>query len=60
MDSASAFIASPMHGLAELEKKRKEAQEWLDEVARLTASQKDNGDIQFKSHIEESMSWQVP
>jgi nucleotide-binding universal stress UspA family protein len=54
--SASAFIASPMHGLAELERKRKEAQEWLDEVARLTASQKDNGDIQFKSHIEESMS----
>ena len=45
-----------MHGLAELERKRKEAQEWLDEVARLTASQKDNGDIQFKSHIEESMS----
>ena len=54
--SASAFIASPMHGLAELKQKRKEAQEWLDEVARLTTSQKDNGDIQFKSHIEESMS----
>jgi nucleotide-binding universal stress UspA family protein len=54
--SASAFIASPMHGLAELKQKRKEAQEWLDEVARLTTSQKDNDDIQFKSHIEESMS----
>ena len=56
--AASAFIASPMHGLDELEQKRKEAQEWLDKVARLTSShQKDNDDdIQFKSQIEESMS----
>jgi nucleotide-binding universal stress UspA family protein len=54
---ASAFIASPVHGLAELERKRKEAQEWLDKVARLIASQKANDhDIQFKSQIEESMS----
>jgi nucleotide-binding universal stress UspA family protein len=56
--AASAFIASPMHGLDELEQKRKEAQEWLDKVGKLTAShQKANDDdIQFKSQIEESMS----
>ena len=55
--SASAFIASPMHGLAELKQKRKEAQEWLDEVARLATSQKEDNDyIQFKTYIEESMS----
>jgi nucleotide-binding universal stress UspA family protein len=55
--SASAFIASPMHGLAELNQMRKEAQEWLDEVARLATSQKkDNDYIEFKSRIEESMS----
>ena len=56
--AASAFIASPMHGLDELEQKRKEAQEWLDKVVKLTAShQKANDDdIQFKSQIEESMS----
>ena len=54
--AASAFIASPMHGLDELEQKRKEAQEWLDNVARLTPLQKGNDDIQFKSQIEESMS----
>jgi nucleotide-binding universal stress UspA family protein len=57
--AASAFIASPMHGLDELEHKRKEAQEWLDKVGGLTSLQKcndDNNDIQFKSQIEESMS----
>jgi nucleotide-binding universal stress UspA family protein len=32
--AASAFIASPTHGLDELERKRKEAQEWLDKVAK--------------------------
>jgi nucleotide-binding universal stress UspA family protein len=53
---ASAFIASPMHGLDELKRKRKEAQEWLDKVAKLTASQKATDNIQFKSQIEESMS----
>jgi nucleotide-binding universal stress UspA family protein len=52
----SAFIASPMHGLDELKRKRKEAQEWLDKVAKLTASQKATDNIQFKSQIEESMS----
>jgi nucleotide-binding universal stress UspA family protein len=52
---ASAFIASPMHGLDELERKRKEAQEWLDKVRKLTP-QKANNNIQFKSQIEESMS----
>ena len=46
-----------MHGLDELEQKRKEAQEWLDKVGKHTASQKaNNNDIQFKSQIEESMS----
>jgi nucleotide-binding universal stress UspA family protein len=55
--AASAFIAPPMHGLDELEQKRKEAQEWLDKVSNLAASQKTNdNDIQFKSQIEESMS----
>ena len=56
--AASAFIASPMHGLDELEQKRREAQEWLDKVGKLASShQKANDDdIQFKSQIEESMS----
>ena len=56
--AASAFIASPMHGLDELEQKRKEANEWLDKVARLRSLQKNNNNnhIQFKSQIEESMS----
>lgn len=53
--AASAFIASPTHGLDELEQKRKEANEWLDKVGKLIASQKANY-IQFKSQIEESMS----
>jgi nucleotide-binding universal stress UspA family protein len=53
--AASAFIASPRHGLEELERKRKQAQEWLDQVGKMT-SQKANDDIQFKSQIEESMS----
>ena len=54
--AASAFIASPTHGLDELERKRKEAQEWLDKIAKLIALQNANDDIQFKSKIEESMS----
>jgi nucleotide-binding universal stress UspA family protein len=55
--AASAFIASPTHGLDELEQKRKEANEWLDKVGKLIASQKaNNNNIQFKSQIEESMS----
>src|SRR5918912_3868691 len=55
--AASAFIASPMHGLDELEQKRKEAHEWLDKVGKLISPQKANDyDIQFKSQIEESMS----
>jgi nucleotide-binding universal stress UspA family protein len=55
--AASAFIASPTHGLDELERKRKEAQEWLDKIAKLIASHKKaNDEIQFKSRIEESMS----
>ena len=56
--AASAYIASPMHGLDELEQKRKEAHEWLDKVGKLASSyQKANDDyIQFKSQIEESMS----
>jgi nucleotide-binding universal stress UspA family protein len=57
--AASAFIASPMHGLEELERKRKQAQEWLDKFSKMT-SQKDttagNNSIQFTSQIEESMS----
>jgi nucleotide-binding universal stress UspA family protein len=53
---ASAFIASPMHGLDELERKRKEAQEWLDKVRKLTSQKANNNNIQFKSQIEESMS----
>jgi nucleotide-binding universal stress UspA family protein len=56
--AASAFIASPMHGLDELEQKRKEAQEWLDKVGKLISQRATDNDnsIQFKSQIEESMS----
>jgi len=56
--AASAFIASPMHGLEELERKRKEAQEWLDRVGKMTSQRasSDNNSIQFASQIEESMS----
>ena len=54
--AASAFIASPMYGLEKLERKRKEAQEWLDNVGKLIVSRKANDDIQFKPQIEESMS----
>ena len=55
--AASAFIASPMYGLDKLEKNRKEAQEWLDKVGKMTSQKSnDNNDIQFKSQIEESMS----
>jgi nucleotide-binding universal stress UspA family protein len=56
--AASSFIASPMHGLEELERKRKEAQEWLDKVGKLTSQKANdnNNNIQFKSQIEESMS----
>ena len=54
--AASAFIASPMHGLDELEQRRKEAHEWLDKVGKLKSSQNANDNIQFKSQIEESMS----
>ena len=54
--AASAFIASPVRGLDELERKRKEAQEWLDKIAKLIALQNANDDIQFRSKIEESMS----
>ena len=53
--AASAFIASPMYGLEKLERKRKEAHEWLDNVGKL-ASRKANDGIQFKPQIEESMS----
>ena len=53
--AASAFIASPMYGLEILERKRKEAHEWVDKVGKLT-SQKANDDIRFKPQIEESMS----
>ena len=47
-----------MYGLDKLERNRKEAQEWLDKVGKLTSqkSNDDNSDIQFKSKIEESMS----
>ena len=56
--AASAFIASPMYGLDKLERTRKEAQEWLDKVGKMTSqkSNDNNNDIQFKSQIEESMS----
>jgi nucleotide-binding universal stress UspA family protein len=56
--AASTFIASPMHGLEELERKRKEAQEWLDKVGKLISQKANdnNNNIQFKSQIEESMS----
>jgi nucleotide-binding universal stress UspA family protein len=50
--AASAFIASPTHGLDELERKRKEAQEWLDKVAKLIASQNANDNIQFRSKLK--------
>ena len=36
--AASAFITSPLHSLDELERKRKEAHEWLDKVGKLASS----------------------
>jgi nucleotide-binding universal stress UspA family protein len=54
--AASAFIASPMHGLDELERRRKEAQERLNKVGKLISQKDADNDIQFKSQIEESMS----
>jgi nucleotide-binding universal stress UspA family protein len=55
---ATAFIASPIHGLEELERKRKESQEWLDKVSKMTSQKatSDNNSIQFASQIEQSMS----
>ena len=59
--TASSFIASPMDGLNELQRKRKQAQEWLDQIGKMTArkttSTANNSDIiKFTSQIEESMS----
>jgi nucleotide-binding universal stress UspA family protein len=54
--AASAFIASPMYGLEKLERKRKEAHEWLDNVGKLASQKANDDDIQFKPQIEESMS----
>jgi nucleotide-binding universal stress UspA family protein len=57
--AASSFITSPMDGLNELQRKRKQAQEWLDQVGKMTAQKTtsaDNNSIQFTSQIEESMS----
>ena len=58
--AASAFIASPMYGLEKLERKRKEAHEWLDKAGKLTSQKSNddnnNNDVQFKPQIEESMS----
>ena len=47
-----------MHGLDELEQKRKEAQEWLEKVGKLISQRATDNDnsIQFKSQIEESKS----
>ena len=51
-----------MYGLDKLERNRKEAQEWLDKVGKMTSQKSNdnnndnNSDIQFKSQIEESMS----
>jgi nucleotide-binding universal stress UspA family protein len=53
---ASTFIASPMHGLEELERRQKEAQEWLDKIGKRILQKDNNNNIKFKSHIEESMS----
>ena len=57
--AASSFITSPMDGLNELQRKRKQAQEWLDQVSKMTTQKSttaDNSSIQFTSQIEESMS----
>ena len=59
--AASSFITSPMDGLNELQRKRKQAQEWLDQIGKMTAqkttSTANNSDIiKFTSQIEESMS----
>ena len=57
--AASSFITSPMYGLNELQRKRKQAQEWLEQVSKMTAQKSttaDNSSIQFTSQIEESMS----
>jgi nucleotide-binding universal stress UspA family protein len=59
--AASSFITSPMDGLNELQRKRKQAQEWLDQIGKMTeqktTSTANNSDIiKFTSEIEESMS----
>ena len=54
--AASAFITSPMFGLEELERRRKQAHEWLDKVSKLASQKRDENDIQFRSQVEESMS----
>jgi nucleotide-binding universal stress UspA family protein len=54
--AASAFIASPMHGLEELERRRKEAQQWLDNIGKLVLQKDNSNSFHFKSQIEESMS----
>ena len=51
----SIFITVPIQPLSESEGKRKEAQQWLDNVGKLV-SQRDNNNIQFKSQIIESTS----
>ena len=53
---SSSFITAPTYGLKELEEKRKEAEQSLDNVEKLTVKENNtanNNNIQFKSEIIE-------
>jgi nucleotide-binding universal stress UspA family protein len=48
---SSSFITAPTYGLKELEEERKEAQQWLDTIAKRAEEGENN--IHFKSEIIE-------
>jgi nucleotide-binding universal stress UspA family protein len=53
----STFIAAPTYGLEDLEKKRKQAQEWLSNTEKLIQNKDKN--IKFKSDILEDPTLKV-
>jgi len=53
----STFIAAPTYGLEDLEKKRKQAQEWLSNIEKLIQHKDKN--IKFKSDILEDPTLKV-
>ena len=53
----STFIAAPTYGLEDLEEKRKQAKQWLDETEKLVQDKDKN--IEFKSDILENPTLKV-